>query len=311
MSGLFPESPVLFYPSMAQRYGAEEAILLSIYQEFARHHGAVAAEQQMYFLARRMEWQKLAPFWSEEQLAALTNSLVTQGIIEAEFNSNGSIRVLMLHANAEASPASENKAGPENNSAQLAPLPERGTRPEIVEPQLQEPSVAAPVQSKAYTAIAESHQPTGDTMLVRGPAPSFGGSTGWSRPKDDLQRLFDQQEQRNQQLHEIDLDWKPSSTTYQMLAKHNITAEFADDIVDEFVAYWLAQNKKKTSWDPHFIDHVKRKWVQEQSRQGRRAQAAKTDSKFEGNGERYQSNNRAEKRERITSAVMDINNVDW
>ncbi len=261
----------------------------------------------MYFLARRGEWQQLAPFWNEEQLASLTNSLVSQQAIEAEFNANGSIRVLMLDALSNAAPA-------ESPQLQLTPV-EREILPAESPRGIRE-QTPEPAPSKAYQAIveshqsAETHQSTG-TMLSRGPAPSFGGSTGWDRPKDDLQRIFDKQEKRNQQLHEIDLGWKPNATTYQMLAKHNIPDQFADNLIDEFIAYWLAQNKKKTSWDPHFIDHVKRKWVQEQSRNGRRTFASKTDQELENNGERYKSNNRAEKRERITEAVMDIKNVDW
>ncbi|MEH6625874.1 MAG: DnaT-like ssDNA-binding domain-containing protein [Motiliproteus sp.] len=308
MSGLFPEHPVLFYPSLAQRYGAEEAILLAIYQEFARHHGAVDGLQQMYFLARRMEWQQLAPFWDEEQLATLTNSLVTQQAIEAEFNTNGSIRVLMINAHGQ-TPASA-----------TVPAQTVSVQTEVYEVERKSYDVETacdasngssfPARSMAYKAVVKSHQ-SPDTLLARGPAPSFGGSTGWNRPQDDLHRLFDQQEKRNQQLHEIDMGWKPSATTYQMLAKHNVPDEFADNLIDEFIAYWLAQNKKKASWDPHFIDHVKRKWVQEQSRQGRRTFANKTDQELKANGERYKSNNRAEKRERITEAVMDIKNVDW
>ncbi|MCW8886877.1 MAG: hypothetical protein OQK12_16755, partial [Motiliproteus sp.] len=194
MTGLFPEKPMLFYPSLAQCFGVEEALLLSVYHEFCQHHGAVDAQGQSYFLARRMEWQNLASFWNEEQLATLTNSLVSQRAIEAEFNANGSIRVLILNQMADEAPSVE------------APV----SKPEL------------PERSKAYRAIQESHPAVPatvsaattssgqakpyenpNTMLARGPAPSFGGSTGWDRPKDDLERLFDQQEKRNQQLHEI------------------------------------------------------------------------------------------------------------
>ena len=152
-------------------------------------------------------------------------------------------------------------------------------------------------------------------MLARGPAPSFGGSVGWSRPKDDLEQLFDQHEKRNQQLHEIEPDWRPSATTYQMLQQKSIPAEFANGLIDEFIAYWMGQDKKRTSWDPPFISLAKREWVKEQSRQARGARNGQNNQRtmdsVEVSGERHQSNNRAEKRGRITEAVMDINNIDW
>ena len=379
MSALFPEQPILFYPSLAKLYGTEEAVLLAIYHEFARHHGAESSDCSLSFLARRREWHQLASFWDEDRLAEITNSLVSQGVIDAEFNSNGSIRITIPNAGGHdraESLSSQSINEPNVTESERDDLEESDSKllsAEVaVQPQApsQKPvadisrdlSVGSerhpdlPAPSKAYQAVRQTHQDassyggtpsfeqrgnyyvkgqklegqdiqgqsvnslniqdqTAGSMLERGPAPSFGGSVGWSRPKDDLEHLFDQHEKRNQKLHEIDMDWRPSPTTYQMLQRKNISAEFANTLIDEFIAYWMPQEKKRASWDPSFIKLAHREWAKEQNRQGRLARQEQNNhdkvDTIEVSGERYQSNNRAEKRERITEAVMDINNIDW
>ncbi|WP_207063711.1 DnaT-like ssDNA-binding domain-containing protein [Motiliproteus sp. SC1-56] len=290
MSGLFPEPPVLFYPSIAQRYGAEEAILLAIYDQYARHHGD-RDETGCYFIARRNEWLALAPFWEEDQLAQITNSLVSQQVLEAEFRPNGSIRIQL--------PAASGKTqGTERVLTEPEEEPAPASRPSLAPPAPQIPrSMPAP------RVVVGSGLP-------RGPAPSFGGSTGWRRPKDDLEHLFESRERQNRLLQEITLEWRPSETTYQLLGKRNIPVEFIDDCIDEFISYWMERGSKKHTWDSEFIKRVNVQWVKAQSRQAR-AERQGWEQRAEGSGERDQSNNRAERRERITDAVMDIHNTDW
>ncbi len=316
MSHFFPEQPLLIYPSLAKKYGVEEALLLGIYHQFAQHHGHSDAEGSWYFIARRSEWLAMAEFWDDETLAQVTNNLVGQGVIHAEFNNNGSIRIGLAESTAQTETANKPSTG------YLAPDASFDLKKvEIVHDEGNSPPVLATsylsVEEKpaAPTTLLNAEQQSDEAEALptpaKGPAPSFGGSTGWSRRQDDeLETLFKEQEKRHLQLHEITLNWRPTQTTLQLLAKHSIPVEFIDGLRDEFIAYWLAQGQKKKSWDPHFIEHAKRKWVREQSRQGREQRSA-ADMKSEASGERYQSTSRAEKRERISKAVMDIKNVDW
>lgn len=293
MSGLFPEPPILFYPSIARRYGAEEAVLLAVYDQYARHHGDRDEQGRAYFIARRGEWLELISFWSEERLAQLTSSLVTQGALDAEFRANGSIRILLTVPVEASVPPAAPVPSAQTEAAQepMSPPTVAQSRPEPVE--------APPTPSEFC-----------GTGMVRGPAPSFGGSNGWRRPKDDLQHLFESRERQNRLLQEITLAWRPNETSYQLLTKRNIPTAFIDDCIDEFVSYWMALGTKKHTWDSEFIKRVNSQWVKEQSRQGRTARQSGQQS-VEGNGERHQSNHRAERRERITEAVMDIHNTDW
>jgi len=312
MSAWFPEQPVLFYPSLARRFGTDEALLLAIYHQFAHHHGGAEVDGARGFIVRRGEWLALAPFWDEERLAATTNSLVAQGVIEAEFQPNRSLRVRLLEPPESAPPA---PAG--IPIVQMPAVPERKAvdRPAAAREGVTErpPLSGVPrgmVPLRERPSFPRTPPPGSSTLLARGPAPSFGGSTGWQRPKDDLERLFEQQEQRNRQLHPMSPDWQPSATVQQMLAKQSIPAEFSHSCIDEFVAYWLERDRKEASWDHLFIRLVKKEWVKAQGRKAREARLS-DDTTTEASGERYQADSRAQRRERITDAVMDIHNTDW
>ncbi len=335
MHGLFPENPVLFYPSLAKRFGAEAAILLSIYHHYAQSHGNITSEGLSYFLCRRTEWLQLAAFWDESELTRITASLAEQGVIEALFNANGSVQIRFcspapadLGTKQAARPAA--KAAPVVRGSAVAAVEKRLSRlvnrprtsttgtPRIAPVSRFSPAGGRPASMPApKTLPAEAEVPdsaprdrcVAATLSQRGPAPSFGGSTGWARRPDDLQKLFAAEEAQRRLLHAISPDWRPNSTTCQMLEKQGIPEAFFNDRVDEFIAYWLEQNRKEASWDPLFLKRVKREWVKQQTQNGREARNAQ--SSVEVQGERHSSDNRAETRQRITDAVMDIHNTDW
>lgn len=338
MNALFPEQPILFYPSLAERFGTDEAILLAIYHQFARHHGMLEAGGQQCVILRRNEWLALTPFWEEERLAATTNSLVEQGVIEAEFHSNRSLKVSLkaqppegestpktaappviaststTGLEAESGVTESQHSTPRNSlegTAVALPSAPRLRPSEAVASRLRRPPgrerLAGEVSEPA--ALTQPASVLGN-LLSRGHAPAFGGSTGWQRPKDDLERLFEQQEQRNRQLNSMQAEWQPSDTALQMLAKQSIPAEFCDSCVDEFVAYWIERDRKEASWDHLFIRLVKKEWVKAQGRKAREARLS-DNSMTEASGERHQADSPAQRRERITDAVMDIHNTDW
>ncbi|WP_210396872.1 DnaT-like ssDNA-binding domain-containing protein [Motiliproteus sediminis] len=305
MSGLFPEQPLLFYPSLARRFGTDEALLLGVYAQYARHHGGVDDGGLLQFVVRRREWLELADFWNEERLAAVTNSLVEQGVIEAEMQANGAFRIQLLD------PAQPTPPAPDPQATYPMAAVERPQRQTVALQEPAKPAFASRPLVEATHALTRSsvESDSSGNLHNRGPAPSFGGSTGWQRPKDDLERLFEQQELRNRQLHTMPADWQPNDTTRQMLQKQNIPLAFAEDCVDEFVAYWLERDRKESSWDHVFIRLVKKEWVKAQGRKAREARSS--DDSTEASGERYQADSRAQRRERITDAVMDIHNTDW
>jgi hypothetical protein len=309
MSRLFPEPPILFYPSLACRFGAEQAILLAIYYQYALHHGAVDAKGCAQFVLRRREWLSLAPFFDEEKLAQLTNSLVDHGVLDAQFQANGSIRVMVLDEGGDSAVAGSDQPlktmSGSTPTSQTADLDRSESRLPSFRQGASVPSDATQLSPCAKSPPRSS---IGQSLMVRGPAPSFGGSTGWAKPKDDLELLFERQEQHHQQLKEITPNWQPQQDTLQLLSKKNITEDFSLACADQFVAYYMGQGQRKKSWEQPFMKWVMREWVDAQKKQYRE-KAIKDQQGF--SGERDQARTRQDKRERITNSVMDINNIDW
>tara|TARA_R110002167_G_scaffold29645_9_gene98885 strand:- start:789 stop:1724 length:936 start_codon:yes stop_codon:yes gene_type:complete len=311
MSKLFPEQPVLFYPSLACRFGVEQAILLSIYAQYALHHGALDAQGNAQFILRRREWLSLASFIDEERLAQLTNSLVDQGVLDAQFQANGSIRVTVLEADVEltTAPAPAASQAPATWSSQPPSGDQGSAKPHQ---SLSQPSdrLATKLLPGATPdpQLNDSQSFDFKGVVVRGPAPSFGGSTGWARPKDDLQLLFERQELHHQQLKEITPNWQPQPDTLQMLAKKSITDEFSLACADQFVAYYMGQGQRKKSWEQPFMKWVMREWVTAQKKQYREQNNKDQQG---GSGERDQAYSRSTTRQRITESLLDIKNTDW
>jgi hypothetical protein len=319
----FPEQPILFYPSMARRIGTDEALLLAIYHDRACSGGRSEPSE---LLLSRAQWLKLADFWDEARVRAVTDSLVRQGCLDASCDSN----LVRLRLQPDAASGASMPAAATNG-----PLPE--SAPERVSRPHDEPVVAGPAAVRSPTvppghetdtlsrlAVRDAPprpltrqalraqpvpQSLPQTMQARGPAPTFGGASGWRRHKDELQMLFEQHEERNQQLRPMQLGWRPSETFFALLPRHNIAQEYAEGLLDEFVLYWLDKDRKETNWDQKFLAWVKREWVRKQTRDGRDTGADK-ERQTGFNHENTRRDTR-EKRKQVTAAIMDIRDTDW
>ncbi|MGB0466745.1 MAG: DnaT-like ssDNA-binding domain-containing protein [Pontibacterium sp.] len=289
---------MLIYPSLAEHYGLEGALLLGIYHQLARHIGLRNAQGFPELKLDKANWSHLVPFWDQDKLASVTHHLVSLGAIEAAMNSTG-IRVLLL-ASVDA-PAADPQ--PVRVEAPVPPAQDRQPEPVSRLAVMNQP----PSQSDA-PPLGVAQKPVA-SVRPRTPAPGFGGSTGWRKHKSELQVLFEQHEERNQNLHAMFLKWQPSAAFFEMLPRHGISEEFARDCVDEFVLYWLDKDRRETSWDQKFLGWVKRDWVKKQSRDGRdQRQISQKQTGFNHEDPRRDSR---ENRKRVTRAIMDIKDTDW
>ncbi|KEA63207.1 hypothetical protein ADIMK_2731 [Marinobacterium lacunae] len=298
MSFTFPEKPMLIYPSLACRIGVEPALLLGLYHEAAERNGMTDEKGRSELLLSRDQWQALAPFWDEAQLRALSDVLLAERLVEITWGSAGNLRVRM-------------------------PAPEVST---AVRPQVQEPVPEIPVRHNPPVVEQVSRLPVVDeppptprpvrqTNLAqrRGPAPTFGGSIGWRRHKDELEEIFEQAEQRNQKLQSMFIGWQPSELFHQMLPRYAIPADFADGCIDEFVLYFLDKDRKESNWDQKFLAWVKREWVKKQTQDARdkRYQQERDSTLTGASGHENSRPDSREKRKRVTAAIMDIKDTDW
>ncbi len=302
MSFRFPEKPVLFYPSLARTAGSDEAILLAIYHDYIQIHGLPDKSGYPSAVLSRSEWLSLTHFWDEEKLAMTTSSLVSQGYIQASFGHGRAIKLALLMPIDQASaPSSSSPVFPDE------PPPETVMVQDL--PVVEQPPERSEISRRVHQA-----QPR-----KLGPAPTFGGSIGWSKSRqvtpsrettaeNDFASRLNEIEQKNQKLQPMSLGWRPSQTLLDMLPRHTIPQPFAEGLLDEFILYWLDKDRKESNWDQKFLAWVKREWVNQQTRDARKQRAEEANKGV--NHENTRPDNR-EKRQRVTAAIMDIKDTDW
>lgn len=65
--------------------------------------------------------------------------------------------------------------------------------------------------------------------------------------------------------------WQPSDDALRQLAQLGVTAEFAQQQIPQFVAYWRERNVPRHSWESKYIKEVWRQWQQAASKHHRRS----------------------------------------
>ncbi|GGB83164.1 hypothetical protein GCM10011352_06250 [Marinobacterium zhoushanense] len=300
MSFTFPEKPLLIYPSLACRIGVEPALLLGLYHEAVERSGMTDERGRSELLLSRAQWLALAPFWDEVRLRELSEALVAQQMVEITWGSAGNLRLRMPAPK----PAPVAAEAPALRAAAAETAPQRTSAP--AEPVRRLPVVDEPPPAPRPVRQANLAQ-------RRGPAPTFGGSIGWRRHKDELEEIFEQAEQRNQKLQAMFIGWQPSELFHQLLPRYAIPAEFADGCIDEFVLYFLDKDRKESNWDQKFLAWVKREWVKKQTQDARdKRYQQERDSSLTGAGSHENTRpDSREKRKRVTAAIMDIKDTDW
>lgn len=271
MSITHPERALLLYPSLAKALGVELALLFSFYQ------GRLGSQPSIYLSFHELESE--LPFWNVQQIKVLHQELIRSGLISGRVLSN-QIEVIPLV-----------------DAGRVAPLSER--QPQAAEqravshlPVVDQPPVAAPQSPPS-----------------RGAVPSFGGTSGWRRNKDELQQIFEAAERRKRQMCTMEIGWQPSEVIYQHLPQHSISESFARGCLDEFVTYYLGQERLQSNWDQRFLAWVKRAWRDEESKQAREQRFSEP-SQAGATHEKSRRDTR-ENRKRVTAAIMDLKNLDW
>jgi len=301
MSFRFPEKPVLFYPSLARTAGSDEAILLAIYHDYIQIHGLPDKSGFPSAVLSRSEWLSLTCFWDEKKPTRVTSSLVSQGYIQASFGHGRAIKLSL------ATPVDQRAT-----ESSVPILPDEPVDPPVMVQEL--PVVEQPPERSEISRRVHQAQ-----LRKPGPAPTFGGSIGWSKSRqvtpsrettaeNDFASRLNEIEQKNQKLHTMYLGWQPSQMLLDMLPRHSIPQPFAEALLDEFILYWLDKDRKESNWDQKFLAWVKREWINKQTRDARKQRAEESNKGV--NHEKASKDNR-KKRQRVTAAIMHIKDTDW
>ncbi len=337
----FPEIPLFVYPSLAKRYGVEESLLLYICHQLINESGQVNNHRAVTSVGLSIhkihisteKWTSITSLWSRQQLAMLCASLNRQQAMSIE-TLKDHITIQLLDTGLKevalktrsvdlpsasqvvnSTPEIENLSDPEevqnlstslnSSGAQTQKLPVYDVPPAAPARPLPKLNVN---HDDLKTVPFKSAINSGNVLKNIGPAPSFGGSTGWKKRSDDeLQTIFNQQEVLNKQLNPMTMDWRPSSMLYSTLSRNNIPQDFANGCMDEFILFYCDKNIKERSWDQKFLAWVKRAWVKQQSHQNKLNSTAPQT----GLGNENSQRDSREKRKRITAAIMDIHDTNW
>ncbi|MFT5706291.1 MAG: hypothetical protein ACI9ES_000563 [Oceanospirillaceae bacterium] len=335
----FPEIPLLVYPSLARRYGVEEALLFYICKQLFNSHSILSANNDSDFYSKGIasivskqviidlnNWVLVTQIWDKEKLEQLCNSLRRQNLMaiviqnntvaitDMESSSNDSSEITSvanspslndsLAKNTERKNVNKSTQEPVNYltrdvaSTQILPVYDVPPAPPVM-----------PLPRRRESEVVAQPVINNTTVLKGiGPAPSFGGSTGWKkRTGDALHTLFDQQEVLNKQLQSMSMNWKPSAMFYSTLSRSNIPQDVANSCLDEFILFYCDKNTKERSWDQKFLAWVKRAWVKQQSKDNR----VQSSPQQTGSGHENSQRDTREKRKRITAAIMDIHDTNW
>lgn len=270
-----PNNQLSLDPVLATQLGVEGALLLGFL-----HQNSVLTGGRL-----RTEFKQLVrffPFWDDAKVLHLLEQLQQQQ----------RLRFRLQDTELELVISAENQTKPEQVT-RPAPIPKART--------LKRPAVQQlPVVDKPVEAIEAS--------AARGPAPTFGRKQGWRRPSE-LDEIFNAAELARKQLREMDLEWRPSQTFYELLSRTRIERQFADNCIDEFIAFYVERGKAESNWDQRFLKWVKQAWPDEETKRSRSdsfGSGQQTDKPYE----KSRQDNR-ESRKRVTAAVMDIKNIDW
>ena len=66
--------------------------------------------------------------------------------------------------------------------------------------------------------------------------------------------------ENNEIPSKIDTNWLPNEDFYDVLSLTDITREFAESTIAEFILYWKETGQSHNSWNSKFLQHVKFQW---------------------------------------------------
>jgi hypothetical protein len=59
----------------------------------------------------------------------------------------------------------------------------------------------------------------------------------------------------------IGAKWQPKESVYDVLQMANISRQFAEQLLPEFIIYWQENGTPQCSWSTKFLQYVKRQWA--------------------------------------------------
>ena len=82
--------------------------------------------------------------------------------------------------------------------------------------------------------------------------------------------------ENNEIPSKIDTNWLPNEDFYDVLSLTDITREFAESTIAEFILYWKETGQSHNSWNSKFLQRIKFQWEKFNQNQSPQIQAILT-----------------------------------
>lgn len=265
---MLPEHPIVISPTLAATIGLEEAVLLQTLSELLKHRGLTRTAQsnRRWLNIDHKELGELLPFWQQDKIRKLLESLKNLGLVISE-NVEGGDKIWV--AIDQASPDSLLPA-----KKQAASSSAKQAKPTVARLDKDESSNLIPLDWQPddnWIRLCKQHSIPED--FIQSLVPEF--VTYW---RDRGQARFSwgnafykhvlkewRHEQTRRGAHELastmSPEWQPSQDAVDILEKSGVSAGFIEDAVPEFVLYWRERGVVHGAWNTKFIEHIRRQWA--------------------------------------------------
>jgi len=274
MNDLFPEKPILVYPTLAASIGLEEATLLSLLDDMTRHKEGMPSQGMQWYNLSEKTLKAYIGFWDARDIQRVSQRLRDLGlilvrsapfmqslVIDFAFNlnsvNNAAQRVVHNHGNNH----SRQNVGSQSTARHSTPI----------------------VTSNGASVIAANWQPDSETLIglgqlsipehfARDQIPEF---VNYWRETGQTQRSwgskFIQHSKRQWIFHTTQMarqnraitlpaGWQPSSDLQIQIANEGIPTTFSDKILNKFRLYHQKSGTAHLNWDMPFFSWVKEEW---------------------------------------------------
>lgn len=274
-SSLIPEKPILVYPSLAATVGLEEAIMLSVLTDVTRGVECRERNGYMWFDIKCCELVESTPFWQIRDIQRVSNSLRDKGVLLLGANIFGNDPTFRFAFNEKAKLDALNQDSQTQSTTIRNTVEPRGSAPSkesypstpfgknFIAPtwQPQEDTLAQLSQLNIPSHFALEHVPAFVTYWRDRGEPQRSWESKFLQHIMFQWRAFETQQNKKDQESAMHADWRPSEDAKEVLICHaEISKEFVEDAIPEFVLYWQERGDVTRTWNSKFIQHVRLQW---------------------------------------------------
>ncbi len=256
-----PEKSIVISPTLAATIGLEETVLLQILQEFMVIGEPSSSNDFDWMTISADKLLSLTPFWRQDDIRRVSASLHEKGLLliaGGPFTEHQKFRYAFneqLSSPVRQTTARSLSVKKSNTQKPYSAKTISGLW-QPSEDSLRQLSQLGVTREFAQQQIAQFVAYWRDRNVPRHSWESKYIKEVWRQWQQSEARLS----QRRSQVSITD-HWRPSVDALDILiTKGEISRNFVEDAIPEFILYWRDRGEVSNTWDSKFIHHVRRQW---------------------------------------------------